>query len=86
MEALISMLVQLPVVQQVLALPWLVQVFLYIGVARSIFKPLMSFAHSVVAATPSTKDDEALEKVEASKAFKAVAWVFDYLFSLKLIK
>lgn len=57
-----------------------------VGVARIIFKPLMTFAHAIVDATSSQKDNEFLIKVEGSKIYKGVAYVMDYLVSIKLPK
>lgn len=64
--------------------PWAVTLFIITGVLRTVFKPLVAFARTVVLATPSVKDDEILNKAEGSKAFKAVAWLVDYLTSIKL--
>lgn len=66
--------------------PWFATVLLVLGFFRLIFKPLFSFAKMITDATTSKKDDEIYSKVEKSKITKAVAWVLDYLFSLKLIK
>lgn len=55
-----------------------------IGVLRLVFKPVMSAARSIVEATPSQKDNEFLDKLEASKIYKAVAYVVDWFASIKL--
>lgn len=55
-----------------------------ISVARMVFKPLMTLMQDVIAATPSKTDDEWLKKVMSSKGYHTVAWIFDYLLSLKL--
>jgi hypothetical protein len=55
-----------------------------IGAFRIVMKPLYTFIHSVVEATPTPKDNELLEKVEASKYYKGVVFVADYLLSVKL--
>lgn len=64
--------------------PWAVSVFIAMGFFRGVFKPLVSFARTVVSLTPSAKDDELLNKAESSKAFKSIAWFIDYISSIKL--
>lgn len=66
--------------------PWFTTVLLVLGFFRLVFKPLFSFAKMITDATTTKTDDEIYNKVEKSKITKAVAWVLDYLFSLKLIK
>ena len=56
----------------------------FIGVARLIFKPLVSFIDKFVEATPSPKDNVFWEGVKGSPYYKAVAWVVDLIFSIKL--
>ncbi len=63
---------------------WMVVVVLIIGIFRMVFKPLMAVIKAVVAATPSTKDDEVVAKVESSSVYKGLCWVVDYLLSIKL--
>lgn len=58
----------------------------YMGMARLIMKPLMSFLHEYVLITPSEKDNILLKKVEESKVFKAIVWFLDYFASLKIVK
>lgn len=55
-----------------------------VGVLRLIFKPLFVFFHSFVLATPSTKDNEILSRVESSKAYSMLVFLVDYLSSIKL--
>jgi len=57
-----------------------------VGIARLIFKPLFTFLHQVVIATPSDKDDLLLGKAEGSKVYKWVVFALDYLASIKLPK
>lgn len=66
--------------------PWLAGVFMVMGVLRMIMKPLMSFLRTFVMATPSDMDDKILDEVENSKIYAAIAYVLDWLFSLKIIK
>lgn len=55
-----------------------------IGFMRLIMKPLFDFAKAVVAATSSKKDDEFLAKVEASSIYKVLAYIIDWLGSVKI--
>lgn len=64
--------------------PIAVSIFMVIGILRTIFKPLMAFIHIFVAATPGQKDDEILNKVEASGLYLKFAWFIDYISSIKL--
>ena len=64
--------------------PWLIAALSLIGVLRVIFKPAMTFLHSVVKATPSTKDDEWLTKVEGSVWLSWLVWALDLFASIKL--
>ena len=66
--------------------PFLVAIFAIMGVARSIFKPLMIFIHGIIEATPSNKDNLAIAKFEKGKFFKAIVWLMDYVFSIKIKK
>lgn len=67
-------------------LGFFVQLVTLVGTFRLIDKPLMVLLHTIVAATPSKKDDEQLQKVLASPAYKAFRFFVDYLLSLKLPK
>lgn len=60
--------------------------FLVLGVLRSINKPLFALIHAYVEATPNKEDDQKLEKIESSKAYKALCFVLDYLASVKMKK
>jgi hypothetical protein len=85
MEALLDFIV--PLIQGLSAkYPVLVSVFLVMGVLRSIFKPLMTFLHAYVLATPSEKDNKKLAKLESSKVYKAIVFLVDYFSSVKLKK
>lgn len=74
------------VAQLVVQFPWLATIFMVVGVIRLIVKPLMELAKGVAASTPSAKDDEAVAKVEASKIYKTILFVIDWLFSIKPVK
>jgi hypothetical protein len=64
--------------------PILATVLMAIGVFRLVFKPLMTFIHAVVAATPTPADDAAVAQFEAGPIYKALAWFVDFAFSIKL--
>jgi hypothetical protein len=53
------------------------------GTCRLLFKPTLELVRSVVKATPTLKDDAALESAEKSMAAKIVAGFFNYVFSIK---
>lgn len=74
-ELVISLVSKYPIVSAILGV---------IGFMRLIFKPAMSFLRTVVSSTASVKDDEVLNKVEASKVFLAFAWFIDFFASIKL--
>ncbi len=63
--------------------PAISSVLMVVGMCRAIFKPLMTFLHSIADATPSLKDNELLEKAEGSVVYKWAMWGIDYLFSIK---
>lgn len=63
---------------------WAAAGVMWVGVLRSIFKPVFSAWHTVVSATPSTKDDLFLQKVEGSMVLKTVLYVLDWVASWKL--
>jgi len=59
-------------------------VLLAMGVARAVFKPIFALAHAYVEATASPDDDAELAKIEDSKIVKAIAFVLDYVASVKI--
>lgn len=81
MEALLPFILSL-----VQKYPLFASVLLIMGSLRAIFKPLLAVARAYVGSTPSKSDDEALNKVEASKLYKTVAFILDYVASIKLTK
>lgn len=64
--------------------PAIASVLLAVGALRLINKPLFAILHNVVDLTPSQKDNEILDKVEKSAAYKFFCVVLDYLGSIKL--
>lgn len=61
-------------------------ILLIVGVLRAVNKPLFALLHAFVDTTESKKDDELLAKAESSKLYKGVAFVLDWLGSIKLKK
>lgn len=64
--------------------PWLLTVLAAIATLRLVFKPIMSAVEAYVKSTPSTGDDEFVARARHSPAFKAFAWLLDYLGSIKV--
>lgn len=64
--------------------PVVASIFMVIGVLRAINKPLFTFLRAVADATPTTKDNELLIKIESSKAYQYVSFLLDYFASVKL--
>ncbi len=64
--------------------PALSSVIFIVGALRVINKPLFSLARAVVGVTPSKKDDEYLDKVEGSKAYKSIIYILDWFASVKV--
>ena len=64
--------------------PWLSTVIMIIGVLRIILKPLMALIESTVKATPSSADDAAWAKINASLPFTWFCWLLNYTMSIKL--
>jgi hypothetical protein len=73
------------IAEMVAKYPTLAAIVVVVGIMRIIAKPLMTFLHSVVQATPSDWDDKLLAKVEASKWLKWLLWALDYAASIKVI-
>ena len=61
-----------------------VAVLLAVQSVNKILQVLVPAVKSVVAATPTQKDDVLIEKVEKSKAVGYVKWAVDFLFRIKL--
>lgn len=64
--------------------PIAVSLFALMGVLRVIFKPTFSYLRTIADATPSPKDNAALDKIEASKAYKFAEYILDFFASIKL--
>lgn len=63
--------------------PWVITALTVLGIIRLVVKPVMSIIETVVASTPSTKDDEFLAKWQASAAYRWFLYVLDWLGSVK---
>lgn len=66
--------------------PVITTILMVMGTLRAIAKPLSTFVHEVVKATPTAKDDEFVAKIEASKVYSSLHWALDYFTSIKLKK
>jgi hypothetical protein len=66
--------------------PNLTTFFAIVGFLRTINKPFFALLRTWVKSTSSTKDDEALDKVEASPQYKTLTFLLDWLASVKLPK
>jgi hypothetical protein len=64
--------------------PVVLTILAAIASLRLVFKPLMSAIEAFVKSSPSTDDDAVLENVEHSKAFKVLAYLLDWLGSVKV--
>jgi hypothetical protein len=64
--------------------PILTTVLLVMGLLRAVNKPIMEAIRAFVKATPNPGDDLVLEKVEASKAYKAFCFALDWSTSIKI--
>ena len=63
---------------------WIVQAFVWIGVARLVMKVLFSMLSELVKKTPSPNDDAWLDRVLQSNTYAAVSFLFDWILSVKL--
>jgi hypothetical protein len=63
---------------------WLVALGSIAGTIGLFTKPIMSAIEAGVRASPSTSDDELLDKVEHSQAFKVFAWLLDFFTRIKI--
>jgi hypothetical protein len=56
----------------------------WIGVLRTVFKPIMLVVEQIVAATPGKADDAAIAKFESGPVYRWLVWGLDWLASIKL--
>jgi hypothetical protein len=76
------------------ALPWILHfaqqfpvvsaILMGMAMFRVVMKPIFSALPNFVKTTPWDWDNALLQKVLNSKAYPVVAWLFDYLTSIKL--
>jgi hypothetical protein len=66
--------------------PNLTTFFAVVGFLRTINKPFFALLRMWAQSTSSTKDDETLNKIEASPQYKTLTFLLDWLASVKLPK
>lgn len=66
--------------------PIFATILMVVGVLRLVMKPLMSFLHEFVLATPGEGDNVLLDKIEKSPIFSTIMYVLDWLASIKFPK
>ena len=66
--------------------PAVIMIFTVMGALRMAMKPIMSMIQIYVDATPSKEDDGLVEKIKGHKAYKMIAYILDWLASVKLPK
>ena len=72
------------IIKLVTEYPNITTALLVIGILRVINKPLFSLLRIIVQSTKTTKDDEMLDKVEGSLAYKIFCFALDWFASFKL--
>ena len=65
---------------------WFRYTIMIIVTSRMVFKPLFTIAAKYVELSVELEDDKKLAKVMNSKAYKMLAFIFDYAASIKLPK
>lgn len=65
---------------------WIVRLMVWIGVARVLFKVVFTMLSELVKKTPSEKDNAWLDGILKSNTYAAVAFLFDWILSVKLPK
>jgi hypothetical protein len=61
-------------------------VIFFMGTARLFMKPIVTCIKAIVELTETKKDDEKVAQIEASKAYKTIVFILDYILSVKPIK
>lgn len=72
------------IIQLLTAHPSLAVLMTIVTVLRTVFKPIMAVIESGVKASGNARALAVLNSLEASKVYKAVCFVVDYLTSIKL--
>lgn len=62
----------------------LVAILAAMGTMRVLFKPLMAALVGLAKMTPTRYDDNLLENFQRSKVYTSIAWVLDFIASIKL--
>ncbi len=81
MEVVIKMLLDFANENQKIA-----AIVMVIGGFRMILKPLVVGIEAFIKESESKKDDEVLEKVKSNVLYKALTFLVDYAFSIKIKK
>lgn len=63
--------------------PWVITFLTFLGVLRTVMKPLMSIINGYAIFAP-TAQANAIREVEASDAYLWLVWTLDYVASIKL--
>lgn len=66
--------------------PVLLTIFSVMGVCRTVFKPVFEFLKKATEASDTAWDNELLNKIVASKAYKIASFLLDWSASIKLPK
>lgn len=82
LDGIVTGIVQ-EVLKWALQYPAVATVLMLIGTLRLIMKPLMTFLHEFVLATPGTGDDALLDQVEKSKVYTTFMYILDWFTSIK---
>lgn len=64
--------------------PAIATVLMIVGGLRVVFKPIMSVARAYVDYTSTDSDNKKLDEIESSRVYKGLAYVLDYMASIKL--
>ena len=70
----------------VIKYPVIAKVLIFVGVARFIFKPLMSAVQNHVNLSPSKEDDAKLRRIMTSTPYFIFSFLLDLTASIKLPK
>jgi len=81
MESLIEF-----VVNFIAGYPIFATIVMIVGILRVVNKPLFALLHAVASLTKPEWDNEILNKVESSAAYRYVCYFLDYITSVKIKK
>jgi hypothetical protein len=63
---------------------WVLLILAIVGALRIVVKPLVAAAHYVADQTASQADNQFVDRVERSRAFRAFVFVLDWITSIKI--